>query len=569
MLTQFFIDSFHFEDNKHHQLFAEILELQGDHAVVRVKLSDQVLRPCPLRAVRPVVKVRPIPELKSFKEPDLTKKTVHVGVVHDCNVPVIPPVSFESSIAAFDKRVNVKHNRKDDVSDSTKIAAGAALDILCPTGMSTIAWEEEYPVWLEGLPPDKAQSMKVIHEERGDQSMRDYVQKVVFPKIEALLKREDKETPDYGPRVVFEGLPEYNYIDGPITNCLARRFKELCLHNPYEVNTWKYYQKVILGSTVSGLAAEEYMSQIPAGKCTFVSTDFTANDASQVPGVTKIYGQFVQRLGAPDWYLRGNTQIRHIATDRKAGYVAEVIGQLLSGMNKTYLNNTWWNMVIKYDANRRIQKELFSRGSGRIRSTSFFLGDDGLSLYRHYEDWFATYIQAACEDARMKVKIQVSDQPSKIDFLSKCLVLGDYCGSLVPKPGRMLCRWGVRSNLNPSLTDDQYLAGKCLSYAYEHRNLPTISKIFLDRFAELDFDCGSYFYQDYRFMGMVQKEVVPSMIEKILSSENLEFEFEILLLNRYEVVTYAEYCDVVKQTVSGVVGTVDNFCVRVMNIIDN
>lgn len=124
------------------------------------------------------------------------------------------------------------------------------------------------------------------------------------------------------------------------------------------------------------------------------------------------------------------------------------------------------------------------------RGDVLLLGDD---MAMRYDNPFSTRrknlrreYEHVCRLGRMDAKVSVHHHLSEVSFLSKHFVLTERCNHvMVPFLGKAMARFNVRASSNEAVSDEAYLAGKALSYAYEFRYCKALARVFLLRFVQL------------------------------------------------------------------------------------
>jgi len=224
----------------------------------------------------------------------------------------------------------------------------------------------------------------------------------------------------------------------------------------------------------------EFITRHATGSSLFVESDFSSNDMTQLRDVHVLEVKWLTRLGAPQWLtgmmLHANS---FSVTSRKFGVMARVVNQLPTGAQSTTFRNSMWNMTINYAFCKR----------NKFFGDSLVLGDD--MLMRLDNPWSACRrsirrsYEYVCKLAGMVAEVSVSGHLSECSFLSKHFIMTDRGYVLVPKLGKAIARFNARASANEAVSDRSYLCGKALSYAYEFRFVPVISRCFLTRFSQL------------------------------------------------------------------------------------
>jgi hypothetical protein len=85
----------------------------------------------------------------------------------------------------------------------------------------------------------------------------------------------------------------------------------------------------------------------------------------------------------------------------------------------------------------------------------------------------------------MLATVVVNSHLSECSFLSKNFIMTSYGFVMVPKFGKAVARFNARASSNEAVSDGAYLAGKALSYSYEFRHCPPISRCYYERYLQL------------------------------------------------------------------------------------
>lgn len=221
---------------------------------------------------------------------------------------------------------------------------------------------------------------------------------------------------------------------------------------------------------------------------TFIESDFSSNDKTQVRDVHLLEIQWLRRLGAPLWITSLMLHANSFAVrSNQFGLRARVTNQLPTGAQSTTFRNTMWNASIV---------ETFANSLG-LRGKCLVLGDDMLLRLDNPMSKRAQQIRRSYQHitklACMVAKVFVFPHLSQCTFLSKQFIMTDSGFVLVPKLGKALARFNARASINEAVSDHSYLAGKALSYSYEFRHCPVLSRMFLERYRQLAPDGGVSF----------------------------------------------------------------------------
>ena len=140
----------------------------------------------------------------------------------------------------------------------------------------------------------------------------------------------------------------------------------------------------------------------------------------------------------------------------------------------------------------------------------------------HWQDWIAKH-------PKMKLTGCTPRLQGEATFLSRRLLIENEIPCMMPKLGKALARFNVRTSPNEAISDSAYMAGKALSYAYEFRHFPLFRDLFLNRYrleedkANIDIAEVSWFT---RVSGVDLADLESSIMdEKVLVSEDVTREF--------------------------------------------
>jgi len=292
-----------------------------------------------------------------------------------------------------------------------------------------------------------------------DFTLPGYTDKVVFAKSEALLKPDGSP-----PRVVYQGGDIYNLVMGSVVFYLSRRIREeLSRTNPKNKGNEVLY--------CVGLTADEIADLVHHTSGEAFENDFKNNDGTQPAGVRKWESMFYYKLGAPKWFVKefaSNTSVRIFT---RYGVKGKVTGQRWSGEVTTTTGNGYVNACVSLAALKE---------AGITDSTTFVYGDDNLSYTRQCRSSVSDAFDSVSNDMGMKSEIKIVHHREEATFLRKRFVPSVNCTLPVPSFGRVLAKLPVRSNFNAAVPDNDYMAGKLLSAAYEHRHISTLRTLLLE-----------------------------------------------------------------------------------------
>lgn len=312
--------------------------------------------------------------------------------------------------------------------------------------------------YVSGYTPAKAARLLSVLEEA--QLNWDGDSKHVFAKAEVLLKEHGAQ-----PRVVYQGTDMYNLLAGCVVWQLAQRMKSVfSLSNP--LNTGN---KVIFAA---GLANEEIGDILETSPGVMVENDMKNNDGSQSAEFRKYEAMLYAKLGAPMWFVREFAKNVSVRVWTRYGVAAHVHGQMWSGVQNTTTGNTYVGMCCMLASLME---------AGIEASTNIHGGDDYLGVVPvGSEEKFVEAIRKTVPAVGMTPEPQIPASREHATFYRKRYVRGRNGTRGVPMFGRVLAKINIRSNMNSNVNDRDYMAGKYLCAAYEHRYAPGLSQVLLE-----------------------------------------------------------------------------------------
>jgi hypothetical protein len=284
----------------------------------------------------------------------------------------------------------------------------------------------------------------------------DMATKHVFAKQEVLLKAHQSQ-----PRVVYQGTDMYNALTGPVVMELNNRMKNIFSRsNPLNTGNVVIY--------ACGASGEELGDIMEAADGSPVESDMKNNDGSQSGEFRKPEAMFYLKMGAPVWFVREFARTTSIRVWTRYGVAATIDGERWSGETTTTTGNSYVSMCLVQAALRAADIE---------KSTNIHGGDD----YLGYIDGSTEKFKAAMEDTAAVSGMTAEVVPQRgrhhSTFYRKRYVTSTIGTRPVPQFGRVLAKINVRANKNTAVNDRDYMAGKYLSAAYEHRHVPFISDL--------------------------------------------------------------------------------------------
>jgi len=153
------------------------------------------------------------------------------------------------------------------------------------------------------------------------------------------------------------------------------------------------------------------------------------------------------------------------------GVKGTVRGQRWSGEVTTTTGNGYVNACISLSAMKR---------AGITESTILVYGDDNLTFTHQSRKEVCNSFESVAENSGMKSEVKLLEKREQASFLRKRFVPTVGATYPVPSFGRVVSKLPVRSNNNRAVSDEDYMAGKLLSAAYEHRHIATLRVLLLE-----------------------------------------------------------------------------------------
>lgn len=425
-----------------------------------------------------------------FSYEDAANPINQLGATVSGHVPLVTSNDFASFMAAFNKRCNFKQGVDDDIDDdSFREALAIISDFKRDSAGLLEPWDEnetDRADWLSKFAPSKQRRMNEAYGQIHTADTKFIGTKDLSVKQECLIKRDD---PEWAPRVIYAGNDVFNAITGPASNQVMKRLVHLtrvCDVPIGDVLTEFAYSTTDV-KLCDFLFADPAMSETVEG-------DFSRNDREQRSRVAHLYDAWLDALLMPQWF---RTLLLSLETFNvrsvKYGFSAKLAFQLPTGTTSTTPRNSTYNATMyavgvrrqlangSLPALRVNEHSPIVRCSPRpVASRATILGDDILArLFRRLvlDDWVKTVASF-----KMVLKAKAPRINGEATLLSRRIFADVDRPCMVPLLGKMLVRFNVRATINDGISDSAYMAGKALSYAYECRHVPTISRMFLTRY---------------------------------------------------------------------------------------
>eukprot|EP00262_Sarcandra_glabra_P010436 TRINITY_DN25723_c0_g1_i1.p1 TRINITY_DN25723_c0_g1~~TRINITY_DN25723_c0_g1_i1.p1 ORF type:complete len:550 (+),score=31.63 TRINITY_DN25723_c0_g1_i1:23-1672(+) len=317
---------------------------------------------------------------------------------------------------------------------------------------------EAIQAYLDEMSGQKRERLAALLDSQ-DFTLPGYTDKVVFAKSEALLKHEGGQ-----PRIVYQGGDMYNLVMGSVVYYLSRRIaEELNRRNPKNKGNQVLY--------CVGMTADEIADLVHHTPGEAFENDFKNNDGTQPAGVRKWESMFYYKLGAPKWFVRefaANTSVRVFT---RYGLKGKVTGQRWSGEVTTTTGNGYVNACVSLAA---VQQ------AGITESTIFVYGDDNMTYTTQSRADVSKGFSEVSGSIGMTSEVKLVEKREETTFLRKRFVPSVNRTFPVPSFGRVVAKLPIRANFNKAVSDEDYMAGKLLSAAYEHRHIFTLRTLLLE-----------------------------------------------------------------------------------------
>jgi len=222
----------------------------------------------------------------------------------------------------------------------------------------------------------------------------------------------------------------------------------------------------------AGMHNEEIGDILETSPGDLVENDMKNNDGSQSVEFRKYEAMFYAKMGAPAWFVREFARNTKVRIWTRYGVAATVEGQLLSGVVDTTTTNSYVGMVLILAALKKANIE---------ESTNIHGGDDYLGVVpSNKREEFVEAIKHVVPSVGMTPEPVIPKGREHGTFYRKRYVRGIHGTRGVPQFGRALSKLNLRSNMNSQVNDRDYMSGKYLCAAFEHRFVPGVSQVLLE-----------------------------------------------------------------------------------------
>jgi hypothetical protein len=290
-----------------------------------------------------------------------------------------------------------------------------------------------------------------------------------------------------------------------------------------------------------GMTADEIADIIHCTPGNVFENDFKNNDGTQPAGVRKWEAMFYYKLGAPKWFVREFAQNTSVRVFTRYGVKGKVRGQRWSGEVTTTTGNGYVNACTSLAA-----VEL----AGITKSTTLVYGDDGLTFTEQSRAELKTSFELVANGSGMKTEGQVVDTREQATFLRKRFAPSFKKTFPVPSFGRVVCKLPVRSNNNRAVSDDDYMAGKLLSAAYEHRHISKVRELLLNTAEQL----SDKPYMDFRNQACAYKYTAEELKNMTVDAETIDLDCLHSFLQKVYGINEEELVNVYTSVCDGILG---------------
>jgi len=250
---------------------------------------------------------------------------------------------------------------------------------------------------------------------------------------------------------------------------------------------------------------------------------------------------FYYKLGAPKWFVRefaSNTSVRVFT---RYGVKGTVKGQRWSGEVTTTTGNGYVNACTSLSAIKQ---------AGITESTTLVYGDDGITYTVQDRSKLEECFTTVAATSGMKTEGICVEKREQATFLRKRFVPSIRKTYPVPSFGRVICKLPVRCNNNRSVTDEDYMAGKLLSAAYEHRHIASLRELLLQTAEQL----SPSPFLDMRNQAMAYKYTAEELTAMTVNAETIDPDYLGSFLHNVYGVWEQELVDCYISVCDGILG---------------
>lgn len=404
-----------------------------------------------------------------------------LGTTYADMLPVVTDTQhFASFLAAVNKRSN---HMQDRGMGKEQFDAAMAIINEIPDGLFP-AWDEndaDRQAWLSGFSPSKVADMEQGLEELQDATYEYLGTKDLSVKKEKLWdKRNDAS---WAPRVIYAGNRAFNAVTGPACKVIMQRMVELVSNDDHARRIGPIHAK--FAYKTDDVSIGRFLMRDE--ECVFTREgDFSSNDKFQVQEVALLYDAWIAKLGMPQWFRTLLLKLEEYKVrSRHFEFQALLKYQLPTGTTSTTPRNSFYNLIMF---------AVTCRKHGVRKGYACILGDDILARLSDplcCSKW-ADEVTAFC----MKLKGSAPELHLHATLLSRRFIVRDTLAFAMPDFRKFVAGFNIRATLNEQLSDDVYMAGKALSFAYEFRHIPIIRDMLMEFFRSKSVDVGCIALED-------------------------------------------------------------------------
>jgi len=269
--------------------------------------------------------------------------------------------------------------------------------------------------------------------------------------------------------------------------------------------------------------------------------DFKNNDGTQPAGVRKWEAMFYYKLGAPKWFVREFAKNTSVRVFTRYGVKGKVKGQRWSGEVTTTTGNGYVNACTSLSAQKK---------ANITKSTTLIYGDDGVVYTEQKRDDLQEAFSSVAKSSGMKTEGKAVHCREAATFLRKRFAPGMRKTYPVPSFGRVVCKLPVRANNNRAVSDEDYMAGKLLSAAYEHRHIGSLRTLLLDTADQL----STSPYLDFRNQAMSYKFSAGELKERTMGADIIDPDCLYTFLSKVYGISEEELYDCYASVCDGILG---------------
>jgi len=468
--------------------------------------------------------VKPSVNVTRTTDAPRTSRPVKGALIEGVPVQVVAQ-SEGATLQAVKKRCD--HRPSPDVSDLFLTGHEMLMDKLNERPTITLD-RGMVDTYLSEMSGQKRERLQALLDSQ-DFTLPGYTDKVVFAKSEALLKYDGAQ-----PRVVYQGGDMYNLVMGAVVYYLSRRIvEELSRKNPRNKGNEVLY--------CVGLTADEIAELVHHTPGEAFESDLKNNDGTQPAGVRKWESMFYYKLGAPKWFVREFAANLSVRVFTRYGLKGRVNGQRWSGEVTTTTGNGYVNACISLAALQLAQI---------TESSTYVYGDDNMTYTVQSRSGVSAGYDTVTKSIGMTSELKLVEKREQVTFLRKRFVPSVNRTFPVPSFGRVVSKLPIRTNYNKSVSDEDYMSGKLLSAAYEHRHIASLRTLLLHAAEQM----SPTPYMDMRNQAMAYKYTADELRIMTIEAKTIEPELLGSFLHSVYGIWETDLVDCYVSVVDGILG---------------